>query len=278
MIGDFFKAARLFLNPKKGSYFVLYKILGFLPKNLSYYEEALLHKSSLPLNKKSKSDKKAEEDSSNNERLEFLGDAIINAVVGDIVFRKFKDKDEGFLTNTRSKIVKRESLDIISHDLGLDRLILTSDHIKLQKTHVYGNALEAFIGAIYLDKGYDKTYNFIEQKIIKSFINIDKLSEKEVNFKSKLLEWSQKFKVVIEFVLLENFTDEDRNPIFQSQVLLNGLSGGIGTGFCKKESQQQAAQMALKKIKADASFAKEVMEKKMNNEKSDMVDVAINAE
>ncbi|MDR1436910.1 MAG: ribonuclease III [Candidatus Symbiothrix sp.] len=251
MIGIVFKKIRLLLHPKKESYFALYKILGFFPRNITFYEEALLHKSS--------SGQRANKHYRNNERLEFLGDAVLDAVVADIVFKKFKNHDEGFLTNTRSKIVKREMLDKISRELGLSQLVVSATRIKSQKNHVLGNALEAFIGAVYLDQGYRKTYRFIDKKIIKAYINIDTLARKEVNFKSKLLEWSQKFKVELQFDLLENFTDHDNNPVFQSQVLLNGLPAGIGTGYSKKESQQQAAQMTLKKIKADKVFTENVL-------------------
>lgn len=246
MIRSFFKGIRLLLHPKKESYFALYKILGFFPNNISYYEEALIHKSSPR--------EKIKGHYRNNERLEFLGDAILDAVVADIVFKQFKNRDEGFLTNTRSKIVKREMLDKISRELGLSKLIVSSARIKSQKNHIPGNALEAFIGAVYLDHGYRKTYHFINQKIIRMYINIDALAKKEVNFKSKLLEWSQKFKVDLLFNLLESFMDNENNPIFQSQVLLNGLLAGVGSGYSKKESQQQAAQMALKKIKKDKNF------------------------
>jgi ribonuclease-3 len=245
------KRIRLLLHPKKESYFALYKILGFFPNDISFYEEALLHRSSPRENFKGHYH--------NNERLEFLGDAILDAIVADIVFKKFRNRDEGFLTNTRSKIVKRETLDRVSRELGLNKLIVSSTRIKSQKTHILGNALEAFIGAVYLDQGYRKTYRFIDKKIIKVYINIDSLAKKEVNFKSKLLEWSQKFRVRMEFRLLDNFTDHENNPVFQSQAFLNGLLAGIGTGYSKKESQQQAAQMALKKIKTDKIYVEDVL-------------------
>jgi ribonuclease-3 len=248
---NFLKGTGLLLHPKKESYFALYKILGFFPRNITFYEEALLHKSF--------SGEKGNQRYRNNERLEFLGDAVLDAVVADIVFKKFKKQDEGFLTTTRSKIVKRETLDKISLELGLSRLVISSSQIKAQKNHVLGNALEAFIGAIYLDRGYRKTYRFIDEKIIKTYINLETLAKKEMNFKSKLLEWGQKFRVKLDFNLLENFTDPDNNPVFQSQVLLNGLLAGVGSGYSKKESQQQAAQMALKKIKTDKIFVESVL-------------------
>lgn len=252
----FFRLVRLLLSPKKNTYFALRKLLGFFPNNILFYEEALLHKSSA----------KAHGNSKNNERLEFLGDAILSAVVADIVFKKFKNRDEGFLTNTRSKIVKRETMDKISCELGLSKLVISSTRLFTQKNHVSGNALEAFIGAIYLDQGYRKTYRFINKKIIKKFINIDALARKEVNFKSKLLEWSQKQRIEMEFHLLENFKDNEHNPVFQSQVFLNGIFAGVGTGYSKKESHQQAAQMALKRIKTDRDFVIKVGEKTDNQE------------
>jgi ribonuclease-3 len=236
---------------KKGSYFALYQILGFFPNDISIYQEALRHKSYIR--------EKEGTNYRNNERLEFLGDAILNAVVADIVFKRYKNRNEGFLTNTRSKIVKRESMDKISRELGLNKLLVSASHISSQKSHVWGNALEAFIGAIYLDQGYRKTYRFIDKKIIGIYINIDTLAKKEVNFKSKLLEWSQKYRVNLEFSILETFIDHENNPVFQSQALLNDLVAGIGTGYSKKESQQQAAQMALKKIRTDREFVKEIL-------------------
>lgn len=252
---------RLFLFLRKESYFIFYRILGFIPDNIKFYEEAFLHKSS---SKETETGKYL-----NNERLEFLGDAILDAVVADIVFHQFKTKKEGFLTNTRSKIVQRETLDHIAYELGLNELLVSSSKINAQKSHILGNALEALIGAIYLDKGYDITHEFIEKKIIEPFINIDVLARKEVNFKSKLLEWSQKNKIDLEFILIENFNDEENNPVFQTQVSLNGVLSGIGIGYSKKESQQNAAKMALKKLKSDKKFVCQIIElKMMENSKS----------
>ena len=257
----FFKTIRLFFHPKKESYFALKKILGFFPNNISVYEEAFLHKSS--------SGKNSFGARRNNERLEFLGDAILDAVIADIVFKKFKNQNEGFLTNTRSKIVKRETLDQVSGKLGLNKLIISARIAHSQKSHILGNALEAFIGAVYLDQGYRKTYLFIERKIISAYINIDALAKKEVNFKSKLLEWSQKSRVQIDYQLLDKFTDRENNPVFQSQVLLNGLIAGAGTGYSKKESHQQAALEALKKIKSNKVFIQEVLD--LNKKEEDVL-------
>ena len=164
----------------------LFKILGFAPNDIQIYELALVHKSS-PL--------KLEENKwANNERLEYLGDAILDAVVADILYKQYPTKREGFLTNTRSKIVQRETLDQLAIKIGLDKLVIYSAKLCSHSNHLYGNALEAFIGAIYLDQGYDKTYQFIRDRLIKRHLNVEELIRKEVNFKSNLIEWSQKNK------------------------------------------------------------------------------------
>jgi ribonuclease-3 len=249
---DFLKGIRLFLHPKRKSFFALKKLLGFFPKNISYYEEALHHKSF---------SREYKGKYHNNERLEFLGDAVLNTIVADILFKKYKNHNEGFLTTTRSKIVQREMMDKISFELGLDKLIVSSSLLKSQsqKNHVSGNALEAFIGAVYLDQGYRKTHCFIEKKIIKAYINLDVLAKKEINFKSKMLEWGQKNRVKIEYELLDSFPDNEHNMVFQSKVLLNGISAGIGTGFSKKASHQQAAKMALQGLQSDKEFTEEIL-------------------
>ncbi|MCL2649599.1 MAG: ribonuclease III [Candidatus Azobacteroides sp.] len=258
MLNLIFNRIRFFRNKKKGSYFVFYNILGFFPKNIFFYEEALRHKSST---RETESEKHH-----NNERLEFLGDAILDAIVADIVFQKFKTKNEGFLTNTRAKIVQRETLNHIATELGLNKVIISSSRINAQKSHILGNALEALIGAIYLDQGYNKTYKFIEKHIIERYLNIEKLAKKEVNFKSKLLEWCQKYRIELEFELIESFKDEDYNPIFQTQVKLNGLLAGVGIGNSKKAAHQGASEMALKKIRTENEFSELVKSKRKKTE------------
>jgi ribonuclease III len=142
-------------------------------------------------------------------------------------------------------------------EIGLDKLVKYSTRSSSHNSYMYGNAFEAFIGAIYLDQGYDRCKQFMEEKIFKNYIDLDKMSRKEVNFKSKLIEWSQKNKMEVSFELIEQFLDEEYNPMFHTEVRIEGISAGTGTGYSKKESQQNAAQMALKKIK-DAAFKEEV--------------------
>lgn len=241
------------LLPKKGKepYVSFYKILNFYPYNITLYEQALLHKSS--------SIKLKDGRWINNERLEFLGDAILDAIVADIVFKEFEYKKEGFLTNMRSKIVQRETLNKLALDLGLDRLIKSSAKTGNHKTHMYGNALEALIGAIYLDQGYRIAKKFVYERLIVEHLNINTVAQQEVNFKSRLIEWSQKNKIPIEFRLIESFTDNNNNPIFYTAVDIYDLESGTGRGYSKKESQQKAAEEALNKINIDKEFVKGIL-------------------
>ena len=247
---------RLLFRKDRESYFCFYRILGFFPRNIKVYQQALLHKSISMRSEKGRP--------INNERLEFLGDAILDAIVGDIVYRHFEGRREGFLTNTRSKIVQRETLNKLAVEIGLDKLVKYSTRSSSHNSYMYGNAFEAFIGAIYLDQGYERCKQFMEQRIINRYIDLDKISRKEVNFKSKLIEWSQKNKMEVSFELIEQFLDEEYNPMFHTEVRIEGISAGTGTGYSKKESQQNAAQMALKKIK-DAAFKEEVQAAKERN-------------
>ncbi|MGL5317761.1 MAG: ribonuclease III [Bacteroidales bacterium] len=265
MFSKLYNRIRLFANRRKEPYLLYRRLLGFFPNDISIYEQAFLHKSSAI--------KDEQGGWINNERLEFLGDAILDAIVADILYHRFQMKKEGFLTNTRSKIVQRETLNGIALELGLDKFIVVSERTRAQSSCIYGNALEALIGAIYIDKGYDVTKAFIEEKMINKFLNLATVAKKEVNFKSKLIEWSQKQKVSIQFELLESFIDEDNKPVFQTQVLLGGQAGGVGIGFSKKESHQNAAQMTLSKLKTDSGFKRLVIESVSKNDKQPVVPV-----
>ncbi len=236
---------RLFFRKDRESYFRLYKILGFYPRKLKYYQEALLHKSCIVRSEKGRP--------LNNERLEFLGDAILDAIVADIVYKHFEGKREGFLTNTRSKIVQRETLNKLAVEIGLDKLIRYSSRSNSHNSYMCGNAFEAFIGAIYLDRGYNYCMRFMEERILRRYLNLDKMAYKEVNFKSKLIEWSQKNRIKLEFRLIDQSKDVS-SPIFQSEVLIEDIESGEGTGYSKKESQQLAAKKALKRIKRDPEY------------------------
>ncbi|RHJ84831.1 ribonuclease III [Parabacteroides sp. AM08-6] len=254
MFTQLYKWIRLLKNKNKEPYSSLYKILNFYPDNIHLYEQAFLHKSSSVENGDGKW--------LNNERLEFLGDAILDAVVADIVYKCFQNKREGFLTNTRSKIVQRETLNGIAVELGLDKMVVYSAKLTSHNNHLYGNALEALIGAIYLDQGYKTCYKFVQDVIIRQHINLETIARKEVNFKSNLIEWSQKNKLEISFDLIESFVDNEGNPVFQTGIILSDTQIGVGIGYSKKESQQNAARMAIKKLRTDREFQQFVSELK----------------
>jgi len=242
------------LLPKRGKepYVSFYKIFGFYPYNITLYEQALLHKSS--------SIKLKDGKWINNERLEFLGDAILDAIVADIVFKEFEYKKEGFLTNMRSKIVQRETLNKLALELGIDKLIKTSARNTTPNTHMYGNALEALIGAIYLDQGYRVSKKFVLERLIKEHLNIDTVAEQEANYKSRLIEWSQKQKISVSFDLVDSFVDENNTPIFKTAVVILGEQAGLGTGYSKKESQQKAAKEAFNKLQRDNNFRNHILQ------------------
>lgn len=251
---------RLLFRKDKEPYLCFYKMLGFYPRNIEIYQQALLHKSS--------SIKAGKGRLLNNERLEFLGDAILDAIVADIVYKKFEGKREGFLTNTRSKIVQRETLNRVAVEIGLDKLIKYTTRQSSHNSYMCGNAFEALIGAIYLDRGYRACKKFMEERIISQYLNLEKISRKEVNFKSKLIEWSQKNKFCVEFNLIEQSLDSDQNPIFETQITVENIPAGTGKGYSKKESQQEAAHATLTKIKGDPQFIDAIFAAKAEREKA----------
>ena len=254
MLNKIIDRIKLPFRKEKELYLSLYNIIGVLPHNLSFYKTALLHKSVARRNDKGKP--------VNNERLEFLGDAILDAIVGDIVYEHFPGKREGFLTNTRSKIVQRETLNKLANDLGITRLILSSGHSQSHNSYLGGNAFEALVGALYLDHGYTACMKFMKKQILGELINIDKVAYKEVNFKSKLIEWTQKHKICLEFKPLSFGKDKEGSPTFSFQVVLEGIACGEGSGYSKKESQQEAAKVTLQYIRKNTKFADKIFKAK----------------
>ena len=260
---DIIDRIKLPFREEKELFSSLYEVMGFYPQNIGYYKQALMHKSIGRRNEKGKP--------LNNERLEFLGDALLDAVVGHIVYDHFPGKREGFLTNTRSKLVSRDTLGKLAEEMGLKRLIVSSGQSNSHNSYMAGNAFEALVGAIYLDQGYDAVMRFMKKRILARLINIDKVAYKEVNFKSKLLEWSQKNRVRQEFRMLKQKTDENGSPIFSFMVLLEGVEGEKGSGYSKKEAQQRASKDTLQRLKrepqfVDAIFAAKTERTKMEEE------------
>ncbi len=259
MLNNIIDRIKLPFKKEKELYLSLYPIIGFYPHNIEYYKLALMHKSVSRKNAKGKP--------LNNERLEFLGDAILDAIVGDIVYRHFPGKKEGFLTNTRSKIVQRDTLNRLAKEMGIIQLISSSGHNYSHNSYMGGNAFEALVGAIYLDKGYNACMKFMEKRILSQIINIDKVAYKEVNFKSKLIEWSQKNRVQLNFDIINQNKDENGSPVFEYKVTLEGIDGEKGKGYSKKESQQIASKLTLQRLRREPQFIDAVFAAKGNRTK-----------
>lgn len=253
----------LFLKKDKELYLKLKQILGFYPHNIELYKTALMHKSIMHRNNKGKP--------VNNERLEFLGDAVLDAIVGDIVYRRFPGKREGFLTNTRSKLVQRETLGKLANEMGVTNLVMSSGCSQSHNSYMGGNAFEALVGAIYLDRGYDTCMRFMKKRILDNIINVNKVAYKEVNFKSKLLEWAQKNRIKLEYKEVRQSKDENGSPMFIYKVMLETVEGETGRGYSKKESQQMASKLTLELLRKnskylDAVFAAKTERTKMEEE------------
>ncbi len=218
----------------------LKNIFGFYPKNISLYKLAFRHKSM------------AQPESNgfrhSNERLEYLGDAVLGSCVADFLFKKFPYKEEGFLTEIRSRIVSRQNLNLLSRKLGIDVLVQTSRENQTSGTSILGDAFEAFIGALYLDKGYRFTYKIIVSKIIQNHIDLEELVEKEVNFKSKLIEWAQKGKHEIEFELVEESENNKKMKIYSVNLKIDNNVVASGKDFSIKKAEQSAAEKAWSKL------------------------------
>ncbi len=214
-------------------------IIGFVPTRIKLYEMAFIHKSASIVLQNG--------EVINNERLEYLGDAILDAVVADYLFKNFPDKDEGFLTKMRSKMVKRKHLNLLAYRIGLNHLVVTHTNPVNVSKHLYGNAFEALVGAIYLDKGFKKACQFVD-RIISRYVDIEKLKQSDSDYKSKLIEWAQKKKVEIIFDSHEEVLGTGKVPQFVSYIKMMNEELGRGVGHSKKEAEQKAAKSALENI------------------------------
>ncbi len=211
-------------------------IFGFRPGNIFLYQLAFKHKSV--------SNETINGHRLSNERLEYLGDAILGAIVADFLFKKFPYKNEGFLTEMRSRIVNRASLNKLSQKLGLDKLVMTSKDNRGQFKSVNGDAFEAFVGALYLDKGYTSAFKIVVARIIELHIDMDTLEKSESNFKSKLIEWSQKEKKSLDFKMI-NELGEGYNKQYEVVVYIDEKAFGKARDFSIKGAEQLAAEKTL---------------------------------
>jgi ribonuclease III len=209
-------------------------ILGFIPSDLDLYKLAFYHKSS-------NADKP--NPFQNNERLEFLGDAVLGTIVAEYLFHKYPNGDEGFLTKMRSKIVKRNSLNKIGDKMGLDIILTEYNSTRLSRS-MLGNAVEALVGAIYIELGYQKTQKFVISKILRKYMDIRELESYDDNFKSQLLEWSQKAGKNVSYKVIAKYKADKRDR-FKVAVIIDNQKIATADDFNKKSAEQTASEKAL---------------------------------
>ena len=224
----------------RGFYVDLVRMLGFFPRRVSYYRLAFLPKSAL---QKHPSGLRL-----NNERLEYLGDAVLDAIVADYLYNRFPAGDEGFMTKLRARIVKRKTLNYLATKIEIPGMIAQLGIPGNKSKHLYGNALEALMGAIYIDRGYRTARKFFIRRIMEKHIDLNQLVKKDPDYKSRVIEWAQKNRVEIVFESIEEHLRGEKYPSFVSTILLKGDPSGTGRGSSKKEAEQQAAKKVLEHI------------------------------
>lgn len=231
------KIYNLFLSPDKEFTRRLRSLLGFTPSNLFIFKLAFYHKSAV--NEKPYAIQ-------NNERLEYLGDAVLGTIVAEYLFQKYPGGNEGFLTKMRSKIVKRKSLNKIADKMGLDLFLSQYNNTKLSNS-MLGNAFEALVGAVYIESGYDKTKRYVIDKILRSYLDIHELETYDDNYKSQLLEWGQKNGKLISYKVLAKYKFEKRDR-FKVAVLVDGEKLATADDFNKKSAEQTASEKAMQSL------------------------------
>jgi len=228
---------KLFSTPRKEFYAFLKATTGFSPLKLRLYDLAFIHRSA------SYNDIMGQP--VNNERLEYLGDAVLGTIVADYLYNRFPRRDEGFLTQMRSRIVNRSFLTQLTFKLGLNRFVNSNTNSVNDSSHIYGDVFEALVGAIYLDTGYQGAKHFLIKKVLSVHVNIEELEHSDNNYKSQLIEWGQKNKRDVEFDTRENSESGHHHLPFISVIRIDGQIVGTGEGYSKKEAQQNSACKAL---------------------------------
>ena len=216
-------------------------MLGFKPKSLKFYEMALIHRSAtftLPDGEKI-----------NNERLEYLGDAVINCILSDYLFEKYSDADEGVMTKVRSRIVNRDILNQLAASLGIDDMLICNVSSMHSKKNLFGDALEALIGAVFLDKGFEKTKKIFINSILNKHLNLETIINTNADYKSLIFEWVQKNKSNLIFKYDEEYDFKQKKSIFTTKLIIDHKELASGHGASKKEAEQEASSIAWKKIK-----------------------------
>jgi ribonuclease III len=219
----------------------LRKILGFRPGNLRLYEIAFIHRSAsytLPDGKKI-----------NNERLEYLGDAILDAILSDFLFEEFPNASEGFMTKIRSRIVNRDVLNQLALSMGINKILVSNISSFHTTKNLYGDAFEALIGAVFIDKGFRKTKKLFIKNVLRKYLNLDKIVSTDTDYKSLVFEWVQKKKANLIFTYNEEYDFDSKKSLFSTVLLINKEEFGKGQGVSKKEAEQEASNQAWKRIK-----------------------------
>jgi len=239
----------LFLKRNKGTYIVnkkdfssgLRKIVGFRTLNLRLYEVAFIHRSAsftLPDGQRI-----------NNERLEFLGDAVLDMILSDYLFAKFPDASEGFMTKIRSRIVNHEILNQLAVSMGIDKILVSNVNSSNTTMNLHGDALEALIGAVFVDKGYKRTKNVFIRRVFNKYLDLQKIINTDSDYKSLVFEWIQKHKTNLTFEYKEEYDYKLKKSLFSATLLINKEEFGTGQGASKKEAEQEAAGEAWWKLK-----------------------------
>ena len=241
MLRDLRYQIKLFSSPRKEFYAFLKATTGFSPLKIRLYDLAFIHRSA------SSTDLMGQP--MNNERLEYLGDAVLGAIVAEYLYNRFPRKDEGFLTQMRSRIVNRSFLTQLTFKLGLNRFINSNTNSVNDSSHIFGDVFEAFIGAVYLDTGYQGVKQFVIKKVLSVHVDIEELERSDNNYKSQLIEWGQKNKREVEFDTHENPDTGHQALPFISVIRIDGQIVGKGAGYSKKEAQQNSASKALVYLK-----------------------------
>jgi len=219
----------------------LKNILGFRPGNLELYELAFIHRSAtiiLPNGKKV-----------NNERLEYLGDAVLDAILSDFLFEKFPDANEGFLTKIRSRIVNRDVLNQLSVSMGINKILIS----KISSSHItknlYGDAFEALLGSVFLDKGFRKTKKLFIKNVLNKYLDLNDIVNTDSDYKSMVFEWVQKHKSNLIFTYNEEYDFNLKKSVFSTTLFIDKQEYGEGHGSSKKEAEQKASNQAWKRLK-----------------------------
>lgn len=237
-----------YISPEKEFVRRLRRLLGFTPAYLKLFQLAFQHKSS------NHDLQKNHYGGQNNERLEYLGDAVLGTIVAEYLYKKYPTEDEGFLTKMRSKIVKRKSLNEIGFNMGLDEILSTYNNTRIAKS-MLGNAVEALVGAVYVERGYKKTTRFVVQRMLRDYVDVDRLETYDDNYKSQLLEHCQKNGQRVDYKTLKRYK-QDKRDRFRVAVLVEGKRLAVGEDFNKKAAEQIASRRALQGMGLKVSMAR----------------------